>query len=171
MTFRKSRTEDIPAMMGIIRQAQEYMKSQGIDQWQNGYPNEAVFLEDIEKGYSYVCEEAGKVIGTIAVIFDGEPTYDRIYEGAWLTTDEPYAAIHRIAVDNALKGRGVAGQMIREVEQMCRDKGVRSIKNDTHRDNLSMQNMQKKNGFIYCGVIYLSDGAERIACEKVLRLG
>ncbi len=168
MIFRKANTEDIPAMMHIIRQAIEYMKRQGIDQWQNGYPNERVFAEDIRKGYSYVCEEAGEIVGTIAVVFDGEPTYDVIYDGAWLTVDEPYAAIHRIAVDNQCKGRGVAGQMIKEVERMCRERGVRSIKNDTHRDNLSMQKMQAKNGFTYCGVIYLADGAERIACEKVL---
>ena len=169
MEFRKTKTEDIPGIMRIIRQAQEYMKNQGIDQWQNGYPNETAFQEDIEKGYSFVVEDEGKIIGTIAVIFDGEPTYDKIYEGAWKTTAEPYAAIHRVAVDAELKGRGIAGMMIKEVEKMCYERKVYSIKNDTHRDNLSMQKMQKKNGFEYCGIIYLKDGAERIACEKVLK--
>ena len=42
------------------------------------------------------------------------------------------------------------------------------MKNDTHRDNQSMQRMQAKNGFEYCGVIYLEDGAERIAFEKIV---
>ncbi len=169
MMFRRTKNEDIPGIMRIIRQAQEYMKNQGINQWQNGYPNEEAFKEDIEKGYSYVVEDDGKIIGTIAVIFDGEPTYDKIYEGAWKTTGEPYAAIHRVAVDAELKGRGIAGMMIKEVEKICHERKVHSIKNDTHRDNLSMQKMQKKNGFEYCGIIYLSDGAERIACEKVLK--
>lgn len=169
MEFRKSKTEDIPGIMRIIRQAQEYMKKQGIDQWQNGYPNEAVFQEDILKGYGYVMEEEGGIIGTIAVLFDGEPTYDRIYEGAWITQGIPYAAIHRVAVDAQLKGRGIAGRMIKEVEKMCLEQGVYGIKNDTHRENLSMRKMQKKNGFEYCGIIYLEDGAERIACEKKLQ--
>lgn len=169
MVFRRTKAEDISGIMRIIGQAKEYMKNQGIDQWQNGYPNEEVFREDMEKGYSYVAEEQGKIIGTIAVIFDGEPTYDKIYEGAWKTTDEPYAAIHRVAVDAEQKGRGIAGEMIKEVEKMCRERKVYSIKNDTHRDNLSMQRLQRKNGFAYCGIIYLSDGAERLACEKVLK--
>ncbi|MBO5485388.1 MAG: GNAT family N-acetyltransferase, partial [Eubacterium sp.] len=73
MEFRKTKTEDIPGIMRIIRQAQEYMKNQGIDQWQNGYPNKEAFEDDIKKGYSYVVEDEGKIIGTIAVIFDGEP--------------------------------------------------------------------------------------------------
>ena len=42
------------------------------------------------------------------------------------------------------------------------------MKNDTHKDNQSMQRMQAKNGFEYCGLIYLEDGAERIAFEKIV---
>ena len=34
MLFRPTQQEDIPAVMGIVRQAQAYLKSQGIDQWQ-----------------------------------------------------------------------------------------------------------------------------------------
>ncbi|MGN0335221.1 MAG: GNAT family N-acetyltransferase [Lachnospiraceae bacterium] len=169
MKFRKTKAEDIPGIMRIIHQAQEYMKEQGIDQWQDGYPNEESFEYDIAHDYSYVMEENGKIIGTMAVIFDGEPTYDQIYEGAWKTTGRPYAAVHRVAVDAECKGRGIAGAMLKEVEKLCRERGVYSIKNDTHRDNLSMQRMQAKNGFEYCGIIYLEDGAERIASEKVLQ--
>ena len=168
--FRKTEYADIPAVMELINQAKGYMKEQGIDQWQNGYPNEGEIAMDIAKGYSYVMEENKKIIGTMAVLFDGEPTYDKIYEGAWKTAEEPYAAIHRVAVDSGCKGKGIAGAMIDEVVKMCRERGVRSIKNDTHRDNKSMQRMQAKNGFEYCGVIYLEDGAERIAFEKVIEL-
>ncbi len=170
MEFRRTKKEDIAGIMRIVRQAQEYMKQQGIDQWQNGYPNEASFEADIEKEYSYVMEEDGKIIGTMAVIFDGESDYNHIYEGAWKTTEEPYAAVHRVAVDAECKGKGIAGAMIEEVVKICRERGVRSIKNDTHRDNKSMQRMQAKNGFEYCGIIYLKDGAERIAFEKLIEL-
>ena len=168
MIFRKTKLEEVSDIMRMIDQAKAYMKAQGIDQWQNGYPNAEAFEQDIEKGYSYVMEDDGKVIGTMAVIFDGEPTYDKIHEGAWKTTEEPYAAIHRVAVDADCKGKGIAGAMMEAVEEICRERGVRSIKNDTHRDNKSMQRMQAKNGFEYCGVIYLEDGAERIAFEKIV---
>ena len=168
--LRKTEYGDIPAVMKMIRQAQGYMKEQGIDQWQNGYPNEAAIADDIAHDYSYVMEENGKIIGTLAVIFDGERTYDKIYDGEWKTTEEPYAAIHRVAVDAECKGQGIAGAMIDEVVKMCRERGIRSIKNDTHRDNKSMQRMQAKNGFEYCGIIYLEDGAERIAFEKLIEL-
>ena len=166
MNFRKTAYKDVPAVMRLVDQAKAYMKESGIDQWQNGYPNAESIEKDIAHGYSYVMEEDGRIVGTLAVIFDGEPTYDKIYDGAWKTEGEPYAAVHRVAVDAGCKGRGIAGAMIEEVAKLCRKRGVRSIKNDTHRDNQSMQRMQAKNGFEYCGVIYLEDGAERIAFEK-----
>lgn len=169
MNFRKTENKDIPEIMRIIGQAREYMKAQKIDQWQDGYPNEAVFMEDIEKGYSYVMEEDGRVIGTIAILFDGEPTYEKIYEGAWKTENQPYAAIHRVAVDAECKGKGIAGVMIGEAEKMCRERNVCSMKNDTHRDNRSMQRMLEKKGFEYCGIIYLENGEERIAFEKQIK--
>ena len=170
MEFRRTKKEDIAGIMRIVRQAQEYMKQQGIDQWQNGYPNEASFEADIEKEYSYVMEEDGKIIGTMAVVFDGESDYNHIYEGAWKTTEEPYAAVHRVAVDAECKGKGIAWAMIEEVVKLCRERGVCSIKNDTHKDNKSMQRLQAKTGFEYCGIIYLKDGAERIAFEKLIEL-
>ena len=113
-------------------------------------------------------EDEGEIIGTMAVLFAEDPNYAKIYDGAWKTTEEPYVAIHRVAVDENCKGKGIAGAMMDAVEELCRERGVRSIKNDTHKDNKSMQRMQAKNGFEYCGVIYLEDGAERVAFEKII---
>ena len=48
MEFRKSVKSDIPEIMGIIKQAQDYFKEKNIDQWQNGYPNEEVINNDMK---------------------------------------------------------------------------------------------------------------------------
>lgn len=58
--------------------------------------------------------------------------------------------------------------IIQNAEAMCNEKEVRSIRVDTHRDNISMQKMLLKNGFKYCGIIYLKDGSERLAYDKLL---
>lgn len=99
MEFRKSTKKDIKEIMDIIKQAQSYFKIQGINQWQNGYPNEEVINIDVNKGHSYVLLKENKIVATVAISFDGEKNYDTIYEGAWLTNDT-YGVIHRIAVSN-----------------------------------------------------------------------
>ena len=67
-----------------------------------------------------------------------------------------------------IKGRGVAGELFKNIEEVCLENNINNIKIDTHRENKSMQRFLNKNGFEYCGIIYLKDGAERIAFEKIL---
>lgn len=167
MEFRKTVKTDINDVMNIIRQAQVYFKELGINQWQNDYPNVEIINNDIDNENSYVLLKDNKIVATAAVSFEGEKTYDSIYEGQWIS-NKGYAVIHRIAVNNNYKGLGISSKIIRNVEQLCLKKGVYSIKVDTHEENLSMQNMLKKNQFQYCGVIYLEDGSKRIAFEKIL---
>ena len=167
MEFRKAAESDVIRIMEIIRQAQEYLKNCGINQWQNNYPNADTVLNDISKEYAYVLEKDGMVVGTVAVAFDGERTYDTIYEGEWLGESQ-YAVIHRIAVESGQKGSGIASEIIGEIEEICLSRDVHSIRVDTHRGNKPMQKLLLKNGFQYCGIIYLADQSERIAYEKLI---
>ncbi|MBL4930592.1 GNAT family N-acetyltransferase [Clostridium paridis] len=169
MVFRKTVKTDIDDIMNIISQAQAYFKEQGIDQWQNNYPSVETISNDINNNHSYVLLEDGNIVATAAVSFDGEKTYDTIYEGQWVSNNE-FAVIHRIAVHSKYKGLGLSSEIIKNVEEICLNKGVYSIKVDTHEENLSMQKLLRKNAFKYCGIIYLEDGSKRIAFEKSLLL-
>ncbi|ERK29388.1 GNAT family N-acetyltransferase [Clostridium intestinale] len=166
LNFRKTVESDVNNVMGVIKQAQDYFKERGINQWQNNYPNSDTINNDITKGHSYVLLKDEDIVATVAVSFDGESTYNNIYDGKWLTNDK-YAVIHRIAVDNTYKGLGLSSEIIKRIEELCVINNVHSIKVDTHRENLSMQRLLKKNNFEYCGIIYLLDGNERIAFEKI----
>ncbi|MED1203312.1 GNAT family N-acetyltransferase [Heyndrickxia acidicola] len=167
MKFRKTTEQDIDSIMNIVRQAQEFFRTNHIEQWLNNYPNPEIFQKDIQHGYSYVLEEAGQILGTAMISFDGEKTYNKIYNGDWLTHGE-YAVIHRLAVDSRFKGSGISSEIITLIEKMCLDKGVRSIKVDTHEKNIPMQRLLQKNDFTYCGDIYLEDKSKRVAFEKRL---
>lgn len=72
MEFRKAVESDINSIMRIIKQAQDYFKEQGINQWQNNYPNLETIRNDISKGYGYVLINDGKIVGTVSVSFDGK---------------------------------------------------------------------------------------------------
>lgn len=167
MKFRKTTIADIADIMQIIAQAQAYLKSQGIDQWQNNYPNPDTIRNDIDNDNSYVLEMDGLIVGTAAIVFTGDRNYDVIYDGEWLSCGE-YAAIHRIAVAAEYKGSGLASVIIKDVEHMCADRNIHSIRVDTHEKNTSMQRLLQKNDFQYCGIIYLEDGSKRIAFEKII---
>lgn len=168
MEFRKTVKEDIPEVMRIINQAQEYFKEKGIDQWQDNYPNSEVISNDIDNNYSHVLIKDGNIVATVAIILGVDESYNKIYHGKWLSNGE-YGVIHRIAVDNDVKGMGLAHEVIKYTENLCSKNNIHSIKIDTHKENMAMQNLLKKSGFEYCGIIYLdrSNDVERVAFEKV----
>lgn len=167
MTLRKGEKKDIDQILLIIEGAKEALKSMGIDQWQNGYPNREIIEEDIDSREAYILEEDGLVKAYGFLTFDGEESYNNIYDGEWLS-QEIYGTIHRIAVKSSEKGRGISHKFLESMEKICIKKEIKSIKIDTHRDNKIMQNMLSKNNYTYCGIIYLEDGSERLAFEKIL---
>ena len=170
MEIRRTKKEDIDAIMPIFDEARVTIAALGIDQWQNGYPSKAVIENDVEKLQSCCVEIDGEIVGTFALIDDGEPTYDEIFEGKWLTGDgkEHYFAIHRVAISVKSRGSGISAKIIDFCAEKARENGKKSLRIDTHRGNIVMRKMLEKNGFAYCGVIYLSDGDERVAYEKLI---
>lgn len=160
---------DLPVVMDIIKQAQAYLAAQGIDQWQNGYPDEEAMRNDIALSQGYVLEWDGHIAACVTIAFDREPSYDTIVDGQW-NTPELYACIHRLAVDARFRGMGVSDAVMTASEALVRARSVPGIRVDTHRQNIVMQRMLIRNGYSRCGVIYLpkeiDNGAERIAFDK-----
>lgn len=185
MDIRLARPEDLSAIMAIIASAQAYLKAQGLDQWQNGYPSQAQILSDINAGNSWLLpDSAGQPAVTAALIIGIEPDYQHIEDGAWGSTGacivgkhtdavNDYAAIHRVAIRADLRGSGLAAQMMAQLEQRCRGLAVPAIRIDTHPGNLPMQRFLQKLGFTRRGIIRLSTGggeagAIRVAFDKLL---
>lgn len=163
--FRKAKINDIDDIMQIINDAKISLKNIDVDQWQNGYPNYATIKDDILKSISYVlCDNSDKKNGIASISFDGESTYDNIYNGKWLS-EEKFLVVHRFATKNAVKRNGIASEMMNSIKEIAQANNIKSIKIDTHKDNIPMRNFLKKNDFKYCGNILLADGNKRVAYE------
>ena len=145
--------------MEIYDNARNFMRENGNkNQWINGYPSKELIIEDINLKRFYGVYENNELIGVFMLLIGNDPTYDKIYEGSWLNNEE-YVVIHRIGT--VLHGKGVA--------KACYDFALSKCKNlriDTSRENLIMQHSLNKNGFKYCGVIYLENGDPRLAYQK-----
>jgi len=167
---RKATLEDMDDLMAIAGEASAYLRSCGVDQWQDNFPNPEVFARDISKGNCWLFTHEGKAAGVIVIYLEPEEDYRGI-EGRWLTEGEHYGVIHRVAVRDAYRGRGLSGEMMQLAEDIILGRGYPSVRIDTHEDNLTMQNMLKKRGYTNCGVVWLKNGPElckkRIGLEKI----
>ena len=158
--IRRTLSRDIPRLLQLFALARETMRADGnLSQWAGDYPDEAAIRRDMKRKVSYVIVEGRKVIGTFAFIPGAEPTYRRIWRGRWLDRDTPYGTVHRIAGDPAFHG------VFSTCVAWCWER-LPNIRIDTHRDNRIMQRLLTTEGFSYCGIICLTDGAERLAFQK-----
>jgi len=172
MENRLALLTDIERIMEIIGEAQCYLKQSGVDQWQNGYPSREVCETDIRNSSCYVFLVEGKIAGLISIIFETETSYCFIEDGKWLSKDDSYAVFHRAAVSNDYRGMGIASQMISFAENIAFNRGYKSLRGDTHRNNKAMRGLLEKHGFIHCGTIFLNSERttqnERVCYEKLL---
>ena len=166
LTFRKANLNDAEAIWDILQQAISKRKNEGSNQWQDGYPNPSVVENDLKNNFGYVVEnQKNEIISYIALIDEIEPAYTAI-EGKWLT-DQKYLVIHRMAVDQVKKVKGLAEWMMKQAERIAKENQIFSIKVDTNFDNGAMLYLFEKLGYTYCGEVYFR-GSARKAFEKVL---
>lgn len=159
MEIRKSTLKDLETLCKMYENARRFMACHGNPgQWGKNYPSRSLIESDIRSGCSYVCVEHNRIIGTYYYRQGPDDAYLRIYNGKWIN-EAPYGVVHRITSDQTV--RGTASFCLQWAFKQCGN-----LKIDTHRDNYIMQHMLEKNGFKYCGVIYLEDGSERIAYQK-----
>ena len=127
-------------------------------------------MNDIKNGTLYICIRDG-VNGVCNLSLEKDPSYKVIHDGRWLTVDEKYLVIHRIAINPKMARSGLASEMFQYAIDYARISGAKSIRIDTHIDNFRMKNLLKKLNFIECGKIYLvnNDGDNmRIAYELLV---
>ena len=181
--IRHAEISDMAEILSVFDAARRIMRASGnLHQWSEGYPSSEAVLSDIARGGAYlVCPSGGgispadsaprsgggispadhrQVEAYFAMLPSPEPTYDKIYDGAWLDDSLPYHVIHRIA--SYPDSHGIFRDIIRFASAM--DSNLRI---DTHADNHIMQHLIMEYGFSYCGVIYLADGSPRLAYQRL----
>lgn len=156
--IRNASPSDMEEILQIYSAARQFMKQSGNpSQWGDTEPREELVREDIRLGHCYVLEIDGRLQAVFAMIPGEDPTY-RVIEGAWLD-DAPYCAVHRVASRGEVPG--LSSQIFRWVFDQ-----YPNVRIDTHDDNLPMQHVLKKNGFVRCGRIRISSGSPRVAFQR-----
>lgn len=197
MQIRKAREEDYSRMLAVYERARQFMRDTGNpNQWKDTDPRPEAVLEGIRSGKAYVAVSEGKAVLEEEAVSDGmaasdgkeeegcgrddsgeeilgafyfaieeDASYQEIFEGKW-KNQEAYGVIHRVASSGS--GKGFAAACFDWCREQCLAFGCRNLRIDTHADNKVMQHVLEKNGFAYCGKIYLQDGAMRLAYQKCL---
>ena len=99
--IRKAVMEDINDIMRIIKETIAEMHSYNNTQWDENYPQEKDFINDIKKGDLFVAERDGKLVGFVC-INKVEPVE---YNGLNWSLNEEAMVVHRMAVNPVVEER------------------------------------------------------------------
>ena len=166
---RQARIEDLDKITEIFADGQEFLKKQGLPQWQDGHgPTRPMAEADIQKGHGFVLIFQGQVAGYAALVPspDGSPP---LSEGEWAGGYDRHLVIHRVAITRNLRGQGLSRQFLRDTILAARILGFQDLRIDTHPGNAIMQKISGQVGFIYRGTMDLPiPHGERLAYQIIL---
>lgn len=170
-TYKLLTPNQLDDVMVIINDAIELLSHLSL-QWQQGYPNREVMLDDLKNGFVYGLYDADELIAIASLVPGRNIDYAKIDGEGWtFKTGENDATIHRIAVKTGYHGKKYGISMVKYLIDECKSRGYSSLKADTHKTNIAMQQLCLQNGFTYRGIVYVQRDEEdnsRLAYELVL---
>lgn len=82
--FREARILDLPEILPIIEDAKAFLRQNGVDQWQDGFPSLATLTDDINTKHSFVIfskENPEKPAVFLVLSLEPEESYHHPAEG------------------------------------------------------------------------------------------
>ena len=166
MRIRLATQDDLPALMALVRRVVPLMLAAGNHQWDEGYPNRSVFERDIVLEQLWVAEAEDRIAGVAALTVDQEPEYA---QADWDMSAKALV-VHRLAVDPAFRGAGVASALMQKAEEVAVERRFAVVRVDTNTENAATQRLFPKLGYRLAGEIGLGmrPGLRFFCYEKMI---
>ena len=167
MQIRPATLADVPEIMSLIAGVVPVMQAAGNFQWNNDYPNAAVFEDDIARQQLWVVVDENEIAGVVAITTDQSPEYANV---GW-DINETAIVVHRLAVSINHQGKGIAALMMHQAEVVARERSISIMRIDTNSTNKVTRRLFPKLGYEFVGEIGLAFRPNlRFYCyEKFLR--
>lgn len=169
--LRKTKKDELELVMMLIEEGREFLKEQGVNQWQHGFPSRDVIINDIKDGISYIYEISGEIVATAMIT-----TFDEDYESypTFWSENFSYLAIHRLAIAKQFRNQGIARKFMEAIHLFAKSQNIKFLRIDTHLDNKIMRKFLSSFEFEEKGIIKLTmknilDDKERVAYELEVR--
>ena len=169
--LRKTKKDELEFVMMIIEEGREFLKEQGVNQWQHGSPSCDVIINDINAGISYIYEKSGELVATAMLT-----TLDEDYENypTFWSENSSYLAIHRLATSKQFRNQGIAREFMEDIYLFAKSQNIKYLRIDTHLDNKIMRKFLSRFGFEEKGIIKLTmknilEDKERVGYELEVR--
>ena len=138
----------------IIKDVISSMRKQGIDQWDEFYPDKPVIMKDIYLNQAVGYFDGGNLVAYMALNDEYAPEYDSI---KW-NTNGSALIVHRLSVISVKQGQGIAWNMMLYAEQYALENNYSTVRLDAFVMNSIANRLYIKMGYDKTGTIELRKG-------------
>jgi ribosomal protein S18 acetylase RimI-like enzyme len=140
----------LEAAWTIITRCRAALSGTGIHQWDDVYPTRETVLQDLAHGALYMLVAGTGCQATIALDDRQEEAYGAL---SW-STEEPALVVHRLCVDPAFQGHGLAHRVMDFVEAHAQAHHYRSIRLDAYSGNPAATGLYRRRGYRAVGEVF-----------------
>jgi len=167
MIIRKANKTDLENIMKMYKSCVTGMLENGIDQWDDSYPNTEIISEDLNVGTYYVAEIDGTIIGGVNIDKNQDDTYLAL---DWKDQSDSFLVVHRLGVKEEFWNKKIGKDLMLFTEKLVIEKGLKSIRLDTYSGNPKAMEFYRRLGYSELGTIDLKTDKDKYYCfEKIIK--
>ncbi len=152
-------------VMTIIKEVIIHMNEQGIDQWDEVYPNIEIITQDLKEKCAYGYFDNDELSGYVAINKTYPPPYDKF---KWKVNNGEFLVVHRLMIKPDKQGKGIAKQLMSFAEEFIRGNGYKAIRLDAFSLNPVAISLYEHIGYSKVGSGASRKGGLCYFYEKVL---
>ena len=167
MIIRKAEISDLENIMLMYKSCVAGMVENGIDQWDETYPNDEIIIEDLNVGTYYVAQMNETIIGGINIDKNQDDTYLSL---DWKDKSDSFLVVHRLGVKEEFWNKKIGKDLMLFTEKLVIEKGLKSIRLDTYSGNPKAMEFYRRIGYTELGTIDLKPDKDKYYCfEKIIK--
>ena len=144
---------EIDAILQLTKACSKHMRDNGIDQWDEDYPDREIILQDLRTKTLFAYREQNEVIGIVVINERQDEEYEEIQ---WSTCkNDKNLVVHRLAVHPDKQGKGIGRVLMDYAEKWAKINNYDAIRLDTYSQNRRNQRFYLNRGYKELGSVFL----------------
>ncbi|PYV41512.1 MAG: GNAT family N-acetyltransferase [Acidobacteria bacterium] len=155
VSIRTATSNDIEDLLALVRVCIDHLRSCGIEQWDEVYPDHNTIERDVRSGTTFLASNARETVGTIVLNDHQEPEYAEV---PWQFTTGRVSVIHRLMIRPSMEGKGLGRLLMHFAEARALTTGCRSIRLDAFTENPRALRLYERLGYRDAGQVRFRKG-------------
>ena len=153
MMVSKGQKSEVDAILTLTKACGKHLRDNGIDQWDENYPDRGTIVQDLETETLFAYREGDEVLGIVVLNELQDEEYGQIN---WSTSNQDKnIVVHRLAVRPDQQGNGLGRKLMDFAEQWAKENKYDAIRLDTFSQNPRNQRFYTNRGYTDLGPVYL----------------